>query len=246
MTRLAVSLLAAFAALSLSASPAYAEKKPVAKGKAKPAVAKIVEPAIPAMCPLPGGETPVRLQTSVGSIDLALDAVKAPLTSANMLKYVDQKRMDGAIFYRSLRMGNDPAKLDGLIQAGQRDPAKLLPPVTHEPTSLTKLSHKRGAISMARGAPGSALSDFFVMVSDMTGLDADPAKPGDNQGYAVFGHVLNGMDLVERIFAMPIDPAKGPMVGQMIAAPVTITTARRIPLLKADNPQCAAKVTATL
>ncbi len=239
MTRFAFPLLAA-TAFALAASPSLAQKKSAARSKAKPAVTKVAEPAIPPVCPLPGGEIPVRLATSLGTVDVALDAKRAPVSTANFLAYTDSRKYDGASFYRVMKMPGDAAATPGLVQAGQRTPGMILPPIAHEPTTQTGLSHVTGAISMARLAPGTATSDFFIMTSDMKGLDADPARAGDNAGYAVFGHVTSGMEIVRQIYGLPIDPAKGPMVGQMIAEPVKITSARRIPLRKADDPACAA------
>ena len=170
----------------------------------------------------------VRLMTSAGEIILALDTSRAPRTAANFLAYVDQRRLDGTVFYRTMRMGDG-----GLIQGGTRgDRARVLRAVPHEPTSMTGLSHTNMAISMARGAPGTADGDFFIIVGDqMTGLDANPAGSGDNQGFAVFGRVVYGEAAVRAILAAPTDPnqGQGVMRGQMIAAPVRITTARRVP-----------------
>ena len=233
-------MLASIAALALTAlhsAPALAQKKPAPRAKA--AAAKSVEPVIAPSCPLPGGETLVTLLTSLGPIEVALDKQRAPVTAGNFLAYVDQKRMDGATFYRVMKTG-EPAKNEGVVQGGQRIAGKHLPSIAHEPTSVTGLRNVQGAISMARGTPGSATSDFFIMMNDIPAFDADPAKPGDNLGYAAFGHIAKGMDLIRQIYGLPIDPAKGPMTGQMLAEPVTITAARRTPLLKADDPACAA------
>lgn len=181
----------------------------------------------------------VALTTEKGLITLELDAKRAPITSANFLRYVDQRRFDGIPFYRSMHMawGTPP---NGLIQAGVRDPRRLLPPIAHEPTSQTGLTHKAGAISMARAAPGTARSDFTIMLSDMTGLDADPkAATLDAQaGYAVFGQVVGGMDVVRAIFDSPRSPTlgEGVMKGQMLAPQIKILTARRVPATSASVP----------
>jgi peptidyl-prolyl cis-trans isomerase A (cyclophilin A) len=125
-------------------------------------------------------------------------------------------------------------KLDeglGLIQGGTRnDPTKLLPPIAHEPTTQTGLSHDDGAISMARYAPGTATGDFFIILRGMHSLDADPSQPGDNQGFAVFGHVTDGMDVVRKILDAPTSPTagEGAMKGQMIAQPIEIVSAKRL------------------
>lgn len=172
---------------------------------------------------------PVAILTSAGTITIALEVERAPLTSANFLRYIDQKRLDGTTFYRSFTYPTDPGT--GLIQGGaQNNPKRILKPVPHEPTSKTGLTHDDGALSMARGAPGTADGDFFIILGKMEGLDANPAASGDNQGYAVFGHVIGGMDVVRTIAAMPRDMAKGVgvMKGQMLASPVRILGTRRI------------------
>lgn len=171
----------------------------------------------------------VALQTSEGAITLELESGRAPLTTANFLRYVDRRRLDGTGFYRASKVPNLPT--EGLIQGGVRaDPRRVLPPVAHEPTTLTGLSHVDGTVSMARGAPGSATGDFFITLGAMPYMDADPAQPGDNLGYAAFGHVVDGMDVVRRILAAPVSAAGGAgiMKGEMIARPVTIVTARRV------------------
>lgn len=170
----------------------------------------------------------VVLETSEGPITLELEAGQAPATTANFLRYVDQKRLDGTSFYRATKVG--PAL--GLIQGGVRnDPKRLLPPVPHEPTSKTGLSHVDGAISMARNAPGTATADFFITVGALPSMDANPRVSGDNLGFAAFGRVVEGMEIVRRILAAPTSPTEGDgvMKGQMLASPVRILTARKVP-----------------
>ena len=105
----------------------------------------------------------------------------------------------------------------------------MLKPIAHEPTTKTGLSHVTGAISMGRTDPGTATSDFFICVGDMTYMDADPKQPGDNLGFATFGKVVDGMDTVKKILAAPTSPTagEGVMKGEMLAKPVRIITARR-------------------
>jgi len=168
----------------------------------------------------------VTLQTGAGVIVLELDPAHAPITTANFLHYVDARRLDGTEFYRAMHMG-----AGGLVQGGVRDPRRLFPPVTHEPTSQTGLSHIDGAISMARLAPGSAQMDFFIMVGPQPGFDAGPNAGGDLLGYAAFGHVVQGMDVVRQILAAPTSPTEGEgvMRGQMLSPRIRILTARRAP-----------------
>jgi len=175
----------------------------------------------------------VALITELGTITLALEARRAPVTTANFLRYVDQRRFDGIVFYRAmhLKWGEQP---NGLIQAGvQGDPKRVLKPIAHEPTDQTGVTHTAGAISMARWAPGTATGDFSIMLSDQPGLDADPksADPESKAGFAAFGHVVAGMDVVRKIFDAPLSTTKGVgvMKGQMIEKPVVILRARRVP-----------------
>ena len=175
--------------------------------------------------------TKVVLATELGDIVIALETERAPITVANFLRYVDEDRLDGTVFYRAMRLdwGEQP---NGLIQGGtQYDPERILPPIAHEPTTMTGLSHTAGTISMARYEPGSATGDFSIMLSDQPGLDADPnaADPDAQAGFAAFGRVVSGRDVVRAIFDAPTDPDKGEgwMKGQMLARPVKIIDARR-------------------
>ena len=169
------------------------------------------------------------MQTGAGLIRLRLFARAAPLTTANFLRYVDRRRLDGASFYRAARSKTEPGV--GLIEGGlQNDPARLLPPVAHEPTTQTGLSHGDGVLSLARDAPGTATADFFICCGPATYLDAHPERPGDNLGYAAFGQVSEGMEVVRAILAgSTAAPARNPvMQGQMLDAPVPILRVRRV------------------
>ena len=211
------------AALLLAAPAAAQTPAPAAGAPPAPAVVAPPAPATPAPAP-----ALVRLTTPLGVIAIEVDRARAPVTAANFLRYVDGKRLDGTAFYRAYRQGPEA----GLIQFGTRgDPKRLLPKIAHEPTSATGLSHTDGAISMARGAPGTADGDFFIIVgATMTGLDANPAAVGDNPGYAVFGREVEGMDVVKAILAAPTSPTEGEgvMRGQMLGPPVPVTSARRV------------------
>lgn len=181
----------------------------------------------------PSGETYVAIATSAGTITLDLDAEHASLTTANFLKYVDGRKFDGTAFYRSMHLDWDTPP-NGLIQGGtQNDPKRTLKPIAHEATSKTGILHKRGTISMARFAPGTATGDFSIMVSDQPGVDAKPeAADADSQaGFAAFGHVVGGMDVVDKIWAMPRSATKGAgvMKGQMLDPVVKIVSVRRVP-----------------
>lgn len=182
----------------------------------------------PAAPPAPAShDVRVALDTSAGPIIVAVHVDKAPVTAANFLKYVDQKRLDGTAFYRGVGAADY-----GFVQGGaQNDPKRILPPIKHEPTTQTGLTHDDGALSMARYAPGSATGDFFIVLGKMPAMDALPEAPGDNQGFAVFAHVVEGLDVVKAILAAPKSPTagEGVMKGQMLAAPIRIVTARRVP-----------------
>jgi peptidyl-prolyl cis-trans isomerase A (cyclophilin A) len=141
-----------------------------------------------------------------------------------------------------LAWGQQP---NGLIQAGTRgDPKRVLPPIAHEPTSATGILHKAGAISMARFAPGTATGDFSILLSDMPGLDANPDATTDDgkAGFAAFGHVVEGMDVVRKIYDVPLSPTAGQGVlkGQMIEKPVRVTSVRRVPIPAAPPPPAPA------
>ncbi|MET0371009.1 MAG: peptidylprolyl isomerase [Sphingobium sp.] len=182
----------------------------------------------PAVAQTPPDDDPrVALETGMGRIVIAVHLAMAPVTAGNFLKYVDQKRLDGTSFYRGVGTGDY-----GFLQGGAKnDPKRILPPIAHESTTLTGLVHDDGALSMARYAPGSATADFFVVLGRMPGMDAHPEAAGDNAGFAVFAHVVEGLDVVKAILAAPksATAGEGVMKGQMLDAPVTILTARRAP-----------------
>jgi peptidyl-prolyl cis-trans isomerase A (cyclophilin A) len=170
----------------------------------------------------------VRLETDAGPIVVELDGRHAPVTTANFLAYVDQHRFDGINFYRAARTEGAPNR--GFIQGGiRRDYRRMLAPIAHEPTSRTGLHHGDGAISMARAEGGAgAMGEFFITVGAMPDMDAHGSDPG----FAVFGRVVEGMDVVRRILAGETVPnaGRGAMRGQMLATPVRIVRATRVPL----------------
>lgn len=176
--------------------------------------------------------TLVVLETTAGDITVALETERAPITARNFLRYADEDRFDGTVFYRAMHLDwGDPP--NGLIQGGtQNDPDRILDGIAHEPTDQTGLTHTDGALSMARLDPGTATGDFSIMIKDQTGLDAQPASEDPNlrAGYAVFGYVVEGLDVVRAIHASPRDPdaGEGWMKGQMLAQPVTIIDVRRV------------------
>ena len=189
------------------------------------AAAQVAPSAAPAPPPAPA-TVRVALATSEGRIVLELEQDRAPITTANFLRYVDQRRLDGVTFYRTVRVQPNY----GFVQFGvQNAPKRVLPPIKHEPTTRTGVHHTDGAISLARLAPGTGAGDFTISVGDQRfSLDADPARPGDNAGYAAFGHVVEGMDVVRRILDAPVATG-GVFKGEQIARPVVVTAARRAP-----------------
>lgn len=170
----------------------------------------------------------VVITTTEGAITVELAADKAPITTANFLKYVDRKLYDGATFYRASKPPGQTTNDYGSIQGGLRDDVKKkLPPIAHESTLKTGLRHTDGTISMGRYAPGTAQADWVICVGDMSYLDATPTDPG----FAAFGHVTDGMPVVRQILGMPTDPKAGvgAMKGEILVHPVKIVSIRRAP-----------------
>lgn len=167
----------------------------------------------------------VRLETQAGPIVVAVDTRHAPITANNFLAYVDQHRFDGTTFYRAARRKSRPGT--GLVQGGiNHHIANSLFPIAHEPTSKTGLHNVDGTLSMARNAPGTAMGDFFIVVGDGRYLDARPNWPG----YAAFGHVVSGMDVVKRILTAKTYPGGWDQntIGQVLVQPVKILRATRM------------------
>ncbi|RYD61324.1 MAG: peptidylprolyl isomerase [Sphingomonadales bacterium] len=170
----------------------------------------------------------VAIDTGMGRIVLEIETQRAPITARNFLRYADQKRLDGIAFYRTVKV----ADKFGFIQFGiDNDPKRILPPIKHEPTTLTGVKHVNGAISTARLAPGTARGEFTISVGDQPSLDADPSKPGDNLGYAAFGKVVEGMEVVWKILDAPTSPTagEGVMKGQMLSPKIRILKVSRVP-----------------
>ncbi len=175
--------------------------------------------------PPPPAVVRVMLETSAGTILVETDP-RAPVTAANFLRYVDEGRFDGTDFYRGMELGAGM----GVVQGGTANaPERILPPIAHEPTSLTGLRHVDGALSMARFDPGTADGDFFIIAGNLPGFDAGRAAP-DDPGFAVFGRVVEGMEVVRSILAAPKSPTEGEgfMRGQMLDPRVRIVSARRV------------------
>ena len=176
----------------------------------------------------PRAQSPVRVlvQTELGDIVLEVDTARAPKTAANFLRYVDAGHYDGGTFHRTVKMDNQPdspVKIE-VIQAGVNpDRAKDgFPPIALERTNATGLRHADGVISMARGAPDSATSGWFICINDQPSLDYGGARNPDGQGFAAFGRVVQGMDVVRKIQRAPNTDA------QRLTPPIKILRAARI------------------
>ena len=163
----------------------------------------------------------VAIRTAQGTIVVRLEAAKAPVTVRNFLKYVDAKMYDNSTFYRSIAStGTGPRAAPGILQGGlERSGRKLLAPIAVETTSHTGLHNVNGAIAMARTSdPNSATSEFFICVGDDSYLDSD--RQPDGKGYAVFGEVVRGFDVVLKIQHSPTE-------GDQLIPPVKILSVRR-------------------
>jgi peptidyl-prolyl cis-trans isomerase A (cyclophilin A) len=175
----------------------------------------------------------VRVQTELGDIVLELDPKRAPATTANFLKYVDAGHYNGGTFHRTVKMDNQPespVKIE-VIQAGVNpDRAKDgFPPIPLERTSVTGLTHTDAAVSMARGTPDSATSGWFICINDQPSLDFGGARNPDGQGFAAFGRVVSGMDVVRKIQQAPSSSNRTSNTeAQRLTPPIRILKAARI------------------
>jgi peptidyl-prolyl cis-trans isomerase A (cyclophilin A) len=173
------------------------------------------------------GQAPVRVRvdTALGAFEIEVDAARAPMTAENFLKYVDGGFYDGGRVHRSARLETQarrPVKIE-VIQAGINPVRRAagFPAIPLERTSVTGLLHGDGAVSMARSGPDSATSDFFICIGDQPSLDFGGARNPDGQGFAAFGRVVSGMDVVRAIHRAPAE-------GETLTPPVGIITVRRL------------------
>jgi peptidyl-prolyl cis-trans isomerase A (cyclophilin A) len=175
----------------------------------------------------------VRVETELGAIVMELDPLRAPATTANFLKYVDAGHYDGGTFHRTVKMDNQPespVKIQ-VIQAGVNpDLAKSgFPSIALERTSMTGLKHVDGAVSMARSTPDSATSGWFICIDDQPSLDFGGARNPDGQGFAAFGRVVSGMDVVRRIQQAPSSSDRTTnQAAQRLTPPVRIVKVSRV------------------
>ena len=172
----------------------------------------------------------VILTTPLGEIEIELYAEQAPISVANFLQYVDGGHLDGATFYRVVSPDNDNGSpVISVIQGGIGNAPSPFAPIAHETTEQTGLRHVDGTISMARGAVGTAASEFFICIDDQPALDFGALRNPDGQGFAAFGRVIAGMHVVRAIHNEPADaPTSDEYVsGQIIEEPIMIRSARR-------------------
>ncbi|MFC1535634.1 peptidylprolyl isomerase [Candidatus Neomarinimicrobiota bacterium] len=165
----------------------------------------------------------VLIRTELGDIRVELYPDQAPVTAANFLRYVDEGHFAGALFYRTVHMDNQPdspVKIE-VIQGGLAVDTSFYPPIEHETTAMTGLKHLDGTISMARLEPGSASSEFFICIGDQPELDFGGRRNPDGQGFAAFGRVIHGMDVVRLIQQQPAN-------GQWLEPPIAIANITRV------------------
>ncbi|WP_162343881.1 peptidylprolyl isomerase [Cyclobacterium salsum] len=145
-----------------------------------------------------------RISTDKGPIVIELYPDKAPETVANFLQYVANDAYDGSTFFRVCTPGNEADRTIQIqvIQGGNVPEDQLLPPIPIETTRSTGILHKNGVLSMARLDPNSAQSSFFICIGDQPELDYGGKRHPDGQGFAAFGKVLDGMDVVRQIQGM--------------------------------------------
>jgi peptidyl-prolyl cis-trans isomerase A (cyclophilin A) len=170
-------------------------------------------------------EPRVQIATELGKIVVAVDISHAPVSAANFLRYVTNRAYDGGSFHRTVTTGNQPnnaVKIE-VIQGGIDSGHAEFPPIPLERTTVTGIKHLAGVISMARDGPDTASSDFFICVTDQPSLDFGGARNPDGQGFAAFGHVVSGMEVVRRIHQSKAD-------GQTLTPPVKILSIRWVPL----------------
>lgn len=159
------------------------------------------------------------INTTLGAIEVELYPEKAPKTVENFLKYVSNDLYKNSSFFRVCTLENEAdrkVKIE-VIQGGNVADTLLFPPIALETTQQTGIKHLNGTISMARGAPNTAQSSFFICINKQPSLDFNGKRNPDGQGFAAFGQVLKGMELVLKIQTLE-------NVGQYITAPISIKT----------------------
>jgi len=173
----------------------------------------------------------VVLETTQGDIHMDIAVQAAPVSAGSFLEYMDKGLYEGAAFYRTVRKENDNGSpVIEVIQGGIIDVSKSLPPIAHETTEQTAIKHTNGTLSLARGGPGTASgAAFFISIGDNPSLDFGGQRNKDGLGFASFGRVIKGMDVVKKIHQLPSDqPTDTPYTkGQILNEPVMIIKAYR-------------------
>jgi len=173
----------------------------------------------------------VLINTSMGEIEIELYLERAPVTASNFLRLVEGGHLDSGSFYRTVTYANDNGspKIE-VIQGGRNGNPSPFPAILHESTELTGILHTDGVVSMSRSEVGTAGSEFFICIGDQPGLDFGQPRNADNQGFAAFGKVIRGMDVVRAINQSPAESSSDSEYtqGQIIAEPVVIETIVRI------------------
>lgn len=175
----------------------------------------------------PAAPVHVVFETSLGAITIEVNVAKAPVTAANFLKYVDDGLYSGGRFHRTVRPETETNKTLPIevIQAGRAPRTQGHPPIALERTNFTGLPHVDGAVSMARSTgTDTASSDFFICIGAQPLLDFGGARNADGQGFAAFGRVIAGMDVVKKIQASPVRAGT-----QTLEPPIAILKAARKP-----------------
>ncbi len=164
--------------------------------------------------PAPSEPPRAVIETALGDITVEMNPDAAPITVSNFIMHAEAGVYDGGAFYRAVRDDNERPDVEpmNLIQGGHGlAPLEGAAGIAHEPTTQTGLTHSRGAISMGRFEVGTAATEFFIMVNDYPGLDAGPGtRNPDEAGYAVFGRVVDGMEVVEAIWGQPTSLTNAP------------------------------------
>jgi peptidyl-prolyl cis-trans isomerase A (cyclophilin A) len=174
----------------------------------------------------------VVFETAKGAIEIEVDAAHAPLSAANFLKYVDGRFYDGGTINRAVRPDNTirhDVEIEVIqFQIDRARRSEQFPPVPLERTSATGLKHLDGAVSMARSGPDTATASFSIVIGDQPEMDFGGKRNPDGQGFAVFGRVVKGMDVVTAIQASPTG-ARGAYGTETLDPPIRILKASRIP-----------------
>ena len=186
-----------------------------------PLSAGVAAVAVPAAS---GDPVLVVVETEMGAFQVEVDLDRAPVTAANFLRYVDGGFYDGGRFFRTVHADNQPndSIRIAVVQGGRNTDleAESFPPIPLERTSETGLLHEDGTVSMARGGPDTATQSFFICIGDQPSLDFGGMRNPDGQGFAAFGRIVAGMDVVLAIHRAPYE-------AQRLVPPVRITSAYR-------------------